>query len=261
MTQERFTPHMYVDYYARQRGISVRDIGVTPVVVLSWGRGVIESLAEAVGAQPAPHWFYDEYQKFFTGEVQGQAVSFAHAPVGAPGTVMMMEEMIACGARIFLGLGWAGSLQEVAPVGTMLIPTGCIRDEGTSFHYVGDEVKLSADRRLTASLESAAQAEGVRIMTGRQWTTDAPYREFTSQIAAYREQGVLGVDMETSAMYALGQFRKVRVCNLLVVSDELWGSWRPAFRTSELREATELAQRVILKCLERDLEPERRRLG
>lgn len=253
MTQERFTPQMYVDYYTGQRGISVRDIGVAPVVVLSWGRGVIESLADAVGAQPSPHWFYDEYHKFFTGEVQGQAVSFAQAPVGAPGTVMMMEEMIACGAHIFLGLGWAGSLQEFAPVGTMLIPTGCIREEGTSFHYVGDEVKLCADKRLMALLESVAQDEGAQVMSGRQWTTDAPYREFTRQIATYRERGVLGVDMETSAMYALGLFRKVRVCNLLVVSDELWGSWRPAFRTTELKEATELAQRVVLKCLEHDL--------
>lgn len=33
--------------------------------------------------------------------------------------VMIMEEMIACGARVFLGLGWAGSLQETATVGTM----------------------------------------------------------------------------------------------------------------------------------------------
>jgi uridine phosphorylase len=253
MTQERFTPQMYVEYYASQRGISVQDIDVAPVVVISWGRGVIESLAEAVGAQPSLHWFYDEYYKLFTGEVGGQTVSFAHAPVGAPGTVMMMEEMIACGARIFLGLGWAGSLQELAPVGTMFIPTGCIRDEGTSFHYLGEEVTLAANERLVGLLESVARAEGAHVMAGRQWTTDAPYRELIGQIAAYREQGVLGVDMETSAMYALGLFRKVRVCNLLVVSDELWGKWRPAFRTAELQEATELAQRVILKCLAHDL--------
>ena len=50
-------------------------------------------------------------------------------------------------------------------------------------------------------------------------------------------------------MYALGQFRNVPVCNLLVVSDELWEDWRPAFRTPELKAATERAQRVILRVL------------
>jgi hypothetical protein len=51
--------------------------------------------------------------------------------------------------------------------------------------------------------------------------------------------------METSAMYALGRFRGVRVCNLLVISDELWQAWRPAFRTPELHAADELAPRRL----------------
>jgi hypothetical protein len=44
----------------------------------------------------------------------------------------------------------------------------------------------------------------------------------------------------------------VALCNLFVVSDELWQEWRPAFGSLELREATELAQRITLKCLEHD---------
>ncbi|MCK5429213.1 MAG: hypothetical protein KAI94_07065, partial [Anaerolineales bacterium] len=68
-------------------------------------------------------------------------------------------------------------------------------------------------------------------------------------IDAYGEQGVLGVDMETSAMYALGNYRKVRVANLLVVSDELRDQWRPAFGTNELLEATEKAQEVVAQAI------------
>lgn len=210
---------------------------------------MINSLVEAVGAGACPHWMYERYQ-LYAGEVGGRRVSFAEAPVGAPGTVMMMEEMIACGARLFLGLGWAGSLQPSAPVGTMLIPTRCVREEGTSSHYLDDEATPGPDRRLAERLTAAARAEEGEAMAGLQWTTDAPYRELRAKIAAYQARGVLGADMETSAMYALGQFRGVRVCNLLVVSDELWGEWRPAFRTAELKAATDLAGRVALRCLE-----------
>ena len=70
-----------------------------------------------------------------------------------------------------------------------------------------------------------------------------------SKIEAYGRQGVLGVDMETSAMYALGIYRSVSVCNLLVVSDELWHEWRPAFGTVELDDATDLAQRIVARLL------------
>lgn len=72
---------------------------------------------------------------------------------------------------------------------------------------------------------------------GPHWTTDAPYRELRSKVESYRARGVLGVDMETSGMCALGAFRGVSVANLLAVSDELWHEWRPAFRSEEVRRA------------------------
>lgn len=248
--EERFTPQMYIDYYTRREGITVADIGVAPVVVVSWSPTVVEAFAETTGAQPTDHWFRRKTYLFFSGQVKGQRVSFAQVPVGAPATVSFMEEMIACGARVFIALGWAGSLQPHTPVGTLLIPTSCVRDEGTSRHYLADDAAITPDRGIVDLLEIAALAEGQEPQLGPLWTTDAPYRELKSTIAAYAEQGVLGVDMETSAMYALGQFRNVRVCNLLVVSDELWQDWNPAFGTPQLKAANERAQRVILHVLE-----------
>jgi uridine phosphorylase len=182
------------------------------------------------------------------------------AGIGAPATVAAMESLIACGARLFLGLGWAGSLQPNAPVGTFLIPTRCIREEGTSFHYLDADAVVAPDDRLVALLQRAAEeAAGeddkdedrgdTSVLTGPHWTTDAPYRELKGKIEAYRGRGVLGVDMETSALYALGQFRNVPVCNLLVVSDVVWQEWRPAFRTPQLKAATRRAQRVVLRAL------------
>ena len=186
---------------------------------------------------------------FFKGQVDGLDVSLAHLPVGAPGTVMMMEEMIACGARTIIGLGWAGSLQPTAPIGSFLIPTSCISEEGTSAHYLDGDVSLTPDEVLVQALETAARDEGAQVTKGPLWTTDAPYRELRSKVQAYRSQGVLGVDMETSAMYALGLFRRVSVCNLLVVSDELGDEWRPAFGTPQLRAANEKAKRAVLRFL------------
>jgi len=247
--EEWFTPQTYVDCHLAQREISIEDIGVAPIVVITWGRNTFQAMVDAVGAQPAPNWLYREHDPLYTGQVQGQPVSILWAPVGAPGTVMMMEVMIPCGARIFLGLGWAGSLQPYAPVGTLLIPTGCIREEGTSFHYLDDKATVSPDERLAKALQAAVQAEGLEVLSGPLWTTDAPFRELRRKIEAYGRRGALGVDMETSAMYALGQFRDVRVCNLLVVSDELWREWRPALGRPEVKEATAHARRVILRCL------------
>lgn len=65
--------------------------------------------------------------------------------------------------------------------------------------------------------------------------------------------------METSAMYALGQFRDMEVCNLLIVSDELWKDWNPAFGSDELREAGKLGMRIIRRSLEQGIAPDQAR--
>jgi uridine phosphorylase len=252
-TEELFTADMAVKHFIDQRGITVEDIGVAPTVVISWGRRVITSLAEKTGAQPSQHWLYGQRQPLFLGQVSGRQVSFVRLPIGAPGTVMMMEEMIACGARLFIGLGWAGSLQPKLPVGSLLIPTTCIREEGTSGHYLDPNIIPISDPSLTNLLEKAAWEKGDRVQKGPQWTIDAPYRELRSKVSSYRQQGVLGVDMETSAMYSLGMYRQVRVCNLLVVSDVLGDEWSPSFGTSELREATEKAEQIVLRCISSEL--------
>ncbi len=246
----RFTPQMYLDHYTKVKNITLADIDVAPVVVLSWSEGVIKALSERVGAESVPNWPWHRRYPFYTGSILGKRVSFAQVGVGAPATITGMEEMIACGARIFIGLGWAGSLQPHIPIGSILIPERCISQEGTSQHYVKDSAAMVPDATLHKLLANGVQAMGKEAHCGLQWSTDAPYREFCETIDAFRAQGVLGVDMETSAMYALGTYHRVKVCNMLVISDCVWQTWEPAARTPELRSATEKAGDIVLHVLQ-----------
>jgi len=246
----RFTPQMYMEYYAKRRGITVKEIGVAQVAILSWAPSVIKRLAGTVNAEPNKLWPWQERHLFLTGQINDLSVSFAQVGIGAPATITAMEEMIACGVKAFIGLGWAGSLQPIAPVGSLLIPGRCVREEGTSRHYLPDNENVLPNPKLASLLLQTAQKMNMKLFQKPHWTTDAPYREFTDTITMYGKQGIFGVDMETSAMYALGQFREVAVCNLLVVSDELWSEWHPIFRTPVLKEATLHAEALVLKFLE-----------
>ncbi len=247
----RFTAEMLVAYAARERGIAVGQIGVAPVVVMSWFPAVIRSLAERTAATRSEHWIYGERHALYSGEIEGQPISFAHAPVGAPGTITMMEELeelVACGARVFWGLGLAGGLQDQTVLGRCIIPTAGIAEEGTSRHYLDADTVIAPAQRLVAIAEEVCELEGIDVLSGPVWTTDAPYRETVSKIQEYCRQGALGVDMETSAMYAFGQAKGVEVCNLLVVSDELLREWRPGFLAAVVSEALNRLERVVLRC-------------
>lgn len=245
---------MYLQYHARRHRISLTDIGVAPVVILTWGSGVVRSLVSELHAKQSAQWSLlgeRSAHPLFTGEHSGQRTSVVMAPEGAAATVMMMEELIACGAEVILGLGWAGGVQRAAGLGTVYIPSECISDEGTSPHYGRGVDRFRPDAQLAETYLSTATARRVRLRGGRHWTTDAPYRETVARIGVLRRRGVIGVDMETSAMYAAGRFRGVRVCNILVISDELWGPWKPGFNGRLVRRGTETAQRVLLEALNR----------
>lgn len=246
---ERFTPRAAVEYWASQHNVSIDQLGLTPTVIGSWNASTVKSLAKAIGAKRSPSWWWGPRFPLYTGKVSGREISIVNLPLGAAATALVMEELIACGARVFIGLGYAGSIQPEAPIGTCFIPTSCIREEGTSPHYLSGEEGLRPSQRLVRSLEKARVRKGVVAYTGPIWTTDAPYREMVTTIEEYRLRNVLGVDMETSAMYALGVYRNVEVCNFLVVSDELWRDWKPAFGSPELKHAIREAEGTVLDAV------------
>jgi nucleoside phosphorylase len=57
--------------------------------------------------------------------------------IGAPYAVMILETLIARGARKILFFGWCGAISPDVRIGDIIIPTGAIIDEGTSRHWKG----------------------------------------------------------------------------------------------------------------------------
>ena len=235
-----------MDYHVRRLGIEIKDIGVAPTVIITWFTHVRDWLVREIEGEALS---YAPFRNAFSGRVHSVPVTVVHCPVGAPGTISHMEELIVCGAKRFIGIGAAGSLQPENPIGSLLIADECVRDEGTSRHYVSADEVVRAHPLLRDALARHALALGYPYSIGTQWTTDAIYRESVSDIVRLRESGVLGVDMETSAMYALGHVRNVEVANVLAVSDELWHEWNPAFGSERLEVALERACVVALAAI------------
>ena len=68
---------------------------------------------------------------------------------------------------------------------------------------------------------------GLEVAVGATWTTDAPYRETAEEVAYYRGDGVLTVEMEASAVFAVAQARGVHLASAVVldaVLGELMGA-------------------------------------
>jgi uridine phosphorylase len=183
-----------------------------------------------------------------TGSYDGTPIALAGPMLGAPQTILVLERMIALGARKFIAAGWCGSLRNDVRIGDIIIPSGAISEEGTSGHYPG--VACVPSSELADALRAALASTGPAIHEGAVWTTDAPFRETRAQIKAFGSQGVLAVDMETSALFSVSQFRGVELAVIMVVSDNLSGpKWVHGFRDPVFLESRKTVIRSTLKAI------------
>ncbi len=187
------------------------------------------------------------------GRAGRHRVCVLRSTIGAPAAVTTMEEAIALGVRDFISFGACGSLVDGLNIGSAVLPTNAFADEGTSKHYGGGPWSRPS-AGLIRSLRASARRCDVPLTAGGVWTTDAPYRESRSKARALARKGVVGVEMEASAMYAVACHRGVRIASLFVVSDELGGEeWNAGFRHPAFLRGKRRALRVVIDALKRDV--------
>jgi purine-nucleoside phosphorylase len=169
--------------------------------------------------------------------------------VGAPYAAMVLENLIAWGARKIFFLGWCGAVGKQVKIGDIVVPTTAFIDEGTSPHYGTSKEGFSkASSPMSSLVRRILDDNHVDYHAGAIWTTDAVYRETRKQTAAHQQKGILAVEMEISALYSVARFRRVDIIGLLVVSDELSSMrWKPGFKTKRFARGRQTACEVINK--------------
>jgi uridine phosphorylase len=220
------------------------DVPVSERVILTFTLPDYRYLCRLVQPTEPPRYIYNCAVR--EGHWEGQNITLTAPALGAPYAVMVLEKLIALGARMVLALGWCGSLQSHLAIGDLALPTTTVSTEGTSRHYPLDGPP-DPDPGLVRILQNLLEAMDAHWQEGVVWSTDGFYRETVDLVRYYQGEGVLGVDMEMAALFTLGRFRRVPVAGLLVVSDELATlRWNPGYRSERFRQARDKAARLVL---------------
>ena len=173
--------------------------------------------------------------------------------VGAPVAVIALEQMIASGVTNIIALGCAGSLQPELLIGDYLLATGALSEEGTSAHYILEGKKPVAREESLCFLRKILKSQNISFKEGVVWTTDAPYRELVWKVKKYQSEHIDAVEMETSALFNVAQFRNISLSVLLVISDELFTyQWKKGFRTPLFKEKFIQLVKSILEELQKN---------
>jgi len=241
------TPDQNAEYMRRRSGLSEAEWRLPQTLVATFQHDAWVRLAAGCGIPDAARRGPEIMP--VAGAVDGVPVAAVRMMIGAPAAVLSLEAAITRGVREVLVVGSAGSLRDDLPIGSTVVVTGAEREDGTSHHYLPAGEVVEADPALTDRLESCATARGLRPVRGRAWTIDAPYRETVAAIRRHRDAGVLVVEMEAAALFAVARVRGVRAALIVSVSDELCPpEWRPGFGDGRYVDTLRAAADAVLAC-------------
>lgn len=209
------TPQQHVAYFRQQDFIP--DFPIPESVIFCYEGNLLNRITSTESVEQI-HGVGGGF--YLLTETDNSVAVSGNNGIGAPGVSMLLEILIALGVKRFMNVGIAGGLQENSHIGDVVVCTSAIRDEGVSYHYLEDPSERALpSEKLTAALIQTLEQDGIHYTQGPTWTTDAFFRETIGEIQHYQQNGVVTVEMEAAALFAISTLRGVDMASGFVISD------------------------------------------
>ena len=179
--------------------------------------------------------FNREY-KSRTGLYKGRRILVISTGMGGASTAICVEELADLGVKDFIRIGSCGALQSDLQCGQLVICDKAVCDDGASQSYLDylrygapeldfrknpdsrDLMFADADPLLRDACVKAAGEQGFAYTVGPTRCHDAIYLSRKGWLDEYYSgKGIFASDMETAALFAVGQIRGVRTASILNV--------------------------------------------
>ncbi|MFD8718336.1 nucleoside phosphorylase [Streptomyces sp. NPDC059629] len=167
--------------------------------------------------------YHREY-RVFSGSWKGLPVTVASHGVGAPGAVLLFQELADAGVRTFVRFGTAGAMKPGIADGDLVIAEAAVRDDGVTQQLLPPEYPAYSAPEAVFALQRAARESGARHHRGVVWTR-AAFQPGLLPLFSYQGAGLAAIEMELSALLVTASLRGLVAGGVLVVdgvnADEL----------------------------------------
>jgi purine-nucleoside phosphorylase len=211
-----FEPRALIREARRQKGLSQCDV---PAFCVLDPDGDLSRYLKDSGVPTNDSWacYHTEMRNL---QIGNDAVGVIGCAVGAPFAVLVAEQLFASGCEFVMSVTSAGQLAPQKQLPCFQLIDRCLRDEGTSYHYLSPSDFVSLRSELYGLAETIMEALP-QLIRGGTWTTDAPYRETAQATEAIAASGLLSVEMEAAALYAFAQVAKKDVLCFAHITNQM----------------------------------------
>ena len=157
----------------------------------------------------------------FTGTFKGRPVSIMGSGMGMPSISIYAHELFDYyGVEKIVRVGTCGGLLADMKIGDLVMASTASTDSAMNRQRFGGwDFSASADFELMQRVKEQAARNGLESRTGNVFASDWFYHPDKSFIEKVQNMGVLALDMESAALYALAHQHGKRALTILSVSD------------------------------------------
>lgn len=157
----------------------------------------------------------------YTGTWNGKRVSVMGSGMGMPSISIYAHELFDhYDVQRIVRVGTCGSLQEGMQLGDLVLATAASTDSAMNrLRFRNWDYAAAADSGLVQKVLRTAEKHGTSVRAGEVFASDYFYHpdpEFVDRITA---MGILAIDMESAALYALARHHGKKALTLLSVTD------------------------------------------
>ena len=157
----------------------------------------------------------------YTGYLLGEKVSVCSTGIGGPSAAIAMEELKNIGVDTFIRVGTCGGIAMDVLPGDVIVATGAVRYDHTSYEYAPMEFPAVPDFDVTAALKAASEDLGYTTHTGVVQCKDSFYGQHSPERSpmyydllqkweSWKRLGVKASEMESSALFVVANALGVR---------------------------------------------------
>ena len=154
----------------------------------------------------------------YTGSWKGTELTIASHGVGAPGAVLLFQELATAGCTTVIRVGTCGALAGEIADGDLVIAETAIREDGVTDQMVPDAYPASCTPEVVKALQAAAESAGARWHLGRVLTTALFFPGLLPPtLKRHASAGVIAVEMELSALLVTATLKDMRAGGIFAV--------------------------------------------
>lgn len=159
------------------------------------------------------------FPEIYVGHWQGCKIAYCCA-YGAARAVEPAHIFAQLGTPLIIQIGTCGSLDPDATTGMVMLPESCVAHDGVSPAYGAGEV-IATDQRWVDSAAAALESAGLRSKRVHHLTWPSLFAQSEAMCDAWRQEGIISIDMETSAVVAAAHHFGASAVSMLSVWDVL----------------------------------------